>query len=99
MKKNMFKIIQKLFMYIIIEVALLFLISIIIKYFTSYELNNILFIEGLISFMIVLFSSISGSPMGLSMQSLGQTNAQYNANLQIEKVNTPPLVEVGLLLL
>lgn len=57
---------------------------------TSYkDFESVLFIEGLILIFVGIFASISGDPMGLSLQGLGQSNAQYiaNANLEVSKMS------------
>ncbi|MDV4151075.1 hypothetical protein R0131_09515 [Clostridium sp. AL.422] len=61
---------------------------IITKILPDKSFENILFIEGLVLVFGGIFASISGDPMGLSMQGLGQNNAQYitNANLEIAKM-------------
>lgn len=61
---------------------------IITKLAPNRNFKDILFIEGLILIFIGIFASISGDPMGLSMQGLGQSNAQYiaNANLEVSKM-------------
>lgn len=61
---------------------------IIIKLAPNKNFKDILFIEGLILIFVGIFASISGDPMGLSMQGLGQSNAQYitNANLEVSKI-------------
>lgn len=63
-------------------------IAAIIKYKTNFNLNDILFVEGIAAIAIGLLSSIGGNPMGVSIKSLGQNNAQYaaNANLEISKM-------------
>ena len=60
---------------------------IIIKVMPFKSFKDILFIEGLVLIFAGVFASISGNPMGLSVQGLGQNNAQYiaNANLEISK--------------
>ena len=66
------------------------LIALIITKVTSYkDFENVLFIEGLILIFVGIFASISGDPMGLSLQGLGQSNAQYiaNANLEVSKMS------------
>ena len=66
------------------------LIALIITKVTSYkDFENVLFIEGLILIFVGIFASISGDPMGLSLQGLGHSNAQYiaNANLEVSKMS------------
>ncbi|MCF0149231.1 MAG: hypothetical protein HUJ77_12645 [Clostridium sp.] len=69
--------------------ALAALIGFIITKVTEYKsFENVLFIEGLILIFVGIFASISGDPMGLSLQGLGQNNAQYlaSANLEVSKM-------------
>lgn len=61
---------------------------VITKVMTFKSFQDILFIEGIVLIFIGVFASISGDPIGLSMQGLGQNNAQYiaNANLEVSKM-------------
>ncbi|MGL4773824.1 MAG: hypothetical protein ACRC2K_09695, partial [Clostridium sp.] len=54
---------------------------------TTFIFNDVLFFEGLIVIFMGAFSSISGNSNGLSMNALGQSNAQYVgfSNLEITK--------------
>ena len=72
-------------MWLIIASILGFIIS---KSMTSKSFQDILFIEGLVLIFIGIFASISGDPRGISMQGLGQNNAQYinNANLEVARM-------------
>jgi hypothetical protein len=63
---------------------ILIIIGVIIANFTSYNLKDVLFIEGIIVVILGALSSISGNPMGLSLQALGQNNAQYVAKANLE---------------
>lgn len=65
-----------------------FAIGLVIINFTSYDFKDVLFIESLILIVVGVASLNSGKPMGLSLQGLGQNNAQYiaNANLQISRM-------------
>ncbi len=56
--------------------------------FTSYSLKDVLFVEGIVLVALGALSSIGGNPKGLSLQALGQDNAQYvaNANLEVTKM-------------
>jgi len=64
------------------------LIGLGIVHFTSHNLKDILFIEGIILVILGVSSFLGGNPTGLSLQGLGQTNAQYiaNANLEVTKM-------------
>ncbi len=61
---------------------------ILTKFMTSRSFQDILFIEGLVLIFAGIFASISGDPRGVSMQGLGQNNAQYinNANLEVARM-------------
>lgn len=61
---------------------------ILTKFMTSRSFQDILFIEGLVLIFAGIFDSISGDPRGVSMQGLGQNNAQYinNANLEVARM-------------
>ena len=74
----------------VVWLGLAALIGLIITKVTSYkDYESVLFIEGLILIFVGIFASISGDPMGLSLQGLGQSNAQYiaNANLEVSKMS------------
>ncbi|MEG1797375.1 MAG: hypothetical protein RR262_12835 [Clostridium sp.] len=64
------------------------LIGFIIANFTPYILKDVLFVEGMLVIIVAASSSISGNPLGLSLQALGENNAQYvaNANLEVTKM-------------
>ncbi len=72
----------------IIWSIILVLIGLGIVHFTSHNLKDILFIEGIILVILGVSSFLGGNPTGLSLQGLGQTNAQYiaNANLEVTKM-------------
>ena len=88
MDKSVLKTIGKCVIFGVIWAIILFGVALVIANFKGYELKNILFIEGIIFVMIGILSSIGGNPMGLSMQGLGQSNAQYiaNGNLEVAKM-------------
>jgi cobalamin biosynthesis protein CobD/CbiB len=60
------------------------LIGFIIANFTPYILKDVLFVEGMLIVIVAASSSISGNPLGLSLQALGQNSAQYVANANLE---------------
>ncbi|GAA0076302.1 hypothetical protein UT300005_06800 [Clostridium sp. CTA-5] len=65
-------------------------IGYLISLFTTFLLKDILFVEGILVIILVILMSISGKPLGLSMQAFGTNNAQYvgTANLKVtEKEN------------
>lgn len=104
MDKSVLKTIGKCAVFGIIWAVLLVGIALIITNFKGYELKDMLFIEGIIFVIGGVLSSLEGNSMGLSMQGLGQTNAQYitNANLQVTKMekdktkNIKTTISVGL---
>lgn len=88
MEKSILKTIRKCVIFGIIWGIVLFGVALIITNFKDYELRDVLFVEGIIFVIGGVLSSIGGNPMGLSMQGLGQNNAQYiaNANLEVSKM-------------
>ena len=88
MEKSILKTIGKCVIFGIIWGIVLFGVALIITNFKDYELRDVLFVEGIIFVVGGVLSSIGGNPMGLSMQGLGQSNAQYiaNANLEVSKM-------------
>lgn len=95
MGKSQISSLIKCFIWGIIWSIILVLIGLGIVRFTTYNLKDILFIEGIILVILGVSSFLGGNPTGLSLQGLGQTNAQYiaNANLEVtrmekEKTNT-----------
>ena len=88
MEKSILKAIGKCVIFGIIWGIVLFGVALIITNFKDYELRDVLFVEGIIFVVGGVLSSIGGNPMGLSMQGLGQNNAQYiaNANLEVSKM-------------
>ncbi|MGG7142622.1 hypothetical protein ACQPVP_04075 [Clostridium nigeriense] len=104
MDKSVLKTIRKCVVLGFVWAIVLFVIALIITNFNGYELKNMLFIEGIIFIIGGTLSSFGGNPIGLSMQGLGQTNAQYisNANLQVTKMekdktkNIKTTISVGL---
>lgn len=104
MDKSVLKTIRKYVVLGFIWSVVLFGIALIITNFNDYKLKNMLFIEGIIFIIGGTLSSFGGNPIGLSMQGLGQSNAQYisNANLQVTKMekdkakNIKTTISVGL---
>ena len=88
MEKSILKTIGKCVIFGIIWGIVLFGVALIITNFKDYALRDVLFVEGIIFVVGGVLSSIGGNPMGLSMQGLGQNNAQYiaNANLEVSKM-------------
>jgi predicted membrane protein len=67
---------------------ILVLIGLLIVNFTTYNLKDVLFIEGIILVILGGLSLVGGNPLGLSLQAMGQNSAQYvaNANLEVTKM-------------
>ncbi|WP_291651229.1 hypothetical protein [Clostridium sp.] len=85
MKDNRINLVIKSFLWGIAWLGVAALIGFIITKVTAYKnFENILFIEGIILVFVGIFASISGDPMGLSMQGLGQNSAQYSASANLE---------------
>ena len=85
MKDNRISLVIKSFLWGIAWFGVAVLIGFIITKVTAYKnFENILFIEGIILVFVGIFASISGDPMGLSMQGLGQNSAQYSASATLE---------------
>lgn len=72
----------------IIWSIILVLIGLGIVHFTTYNLKDVLFIEGIILVILGVSSFLGGNPMGLSLQGLCQADAQYiaNANLEVTRM-------------
>lgn len=93
MDKDTLKNIRKCIILGIIWAILLVAIAFLITTLKDYNLKDVLFIEGIAFITFGILSCIGGNPLGLSIQGLGQNNAQYiaNSNLQVsklEKANT-----------
>lgn len=89
MKNRIVNILVKSIIWGVVWLGVAALIGFIItKISPNKNFENVLFIEGLVLVFGGIFASISGDPMGLSIQGLGQNNAQYiaNANLEISKM-------------
>lgn len=85
MKDNRISLVIKSFLWGIAWFGVAVLIGFIITKVTAYKnFENILFIEGIILVFVGIFASISGDPMGLSTQGLGQNSAQYSASANLE---------------
>ena len=85
MKDNRINLVIKSLLWGIAWLGVAALIGFIITKVTPYKnFENILFIEGIILVFVGIFASISGDPMGLSMQGLGQNSAQYSASANLE---------------
>jgi len=88
MDKSQIKSLIKCVVWGIIWSIILVLIGLGIVNFTTHNLKDVLFIEGIILVIFGISSFLGGNPTGLSLQGLGQTNAQYiaNANLEVTRM-------------
>ena len=88
MDKDTLKNIRKCIISGIILTILLVAIAFLITTLKDYNLKDVLFVEGIAFILGGILSSIAGNSMGLSMQGLGQHNAQYiaNSNLEVTKL-------------
>lgn len=69
------------------------ILGFIIKKFSTFSLKDILFVEGILLVIFGAASCIGGNPLGLSIQALGQPNAQYAAyaNLEVTRMEREKL--------
>lgn len=88
MDKSVLKTIGKCIIFGIVWAILLFVVAIVITNNKGYNFKDVLFIEGILLVVVACLSTVGGNPMGLSMNGIGQVNAQYiaNANLEITKM-------------
>lgn len=88
MSKSLLKSIGTFILLSILWSAFLFIIAFILVNVKGYILKDVLLIESIIFVVFGGFASISGNPKGLSIKSMGQSNAQYagNANLEITRM-------------
>lgn len=84
MNKRSLKVLGKALLISILFVAILFGLGVLIKNNKGYELRDVIFVEGIIALIIGALSSIGGRSMGLAMNALGQSNAQYQSTASIE---------------
>ncbi|WP_346936430.1 hypothetical protein [Clostridium sp.] len=88
MDKSQIKSLIKCVVWGIIWSIILVLIGLGIVNFTTHNLKDVLFVEGIILVILGVSSFLGGNPTGLSLQGFGQTNAQYiaNANLEVTRM-------------
>lgn len=84
MSKNQMKLLLKVFIGGSIWCVIAIIIGIEIRNKFDYNLNDVIFVEGILLIIIGLLSSIGGNPSGLSFQELGNLNAQYASNFNLE---------------
>jgi len=105
MNKRDFKSLIKYIYFGILESFILVLIGLAIVSFNNYNLKDVLFVEGIVLIILAVFCVIGGDSTGLSLQGMGQNNAQYLANANLEtlklenektKSNLRPMLNIGL---
>lgn len=84
MKDIQIKLLVKCVLLGLILSSILVLIGFTITKYASFNLKDVLFFEGIIVVMFAALSSVGGIPIGLSLQGMGQNNAQYVANATLE---------------
>ena len=84
MSKHILKLFLKQMFWIIVQVIVLLAIGIGLSEIKGYSIKDVIFVEGIIVIILALFTSMQGNPMGLSIQSMGQNNAQINSNNNIK---------------
>lgn len=90
MDKSIIKSIGKNLLFSFVWTIIFCLIAWVITYFTKYNLKDVLFVEGIFIVILGLSVTFKSDSSGLSLMGLGQSNAQYlaNANLEVtRKVN------------
>lgn len=61
-----------------------YVIAVLIANRSGYQLQDVLFVEGIIVIAIGLMLSMKGNPSGVSLQGLGQQNANQTASWNLE---------------
>lgn len=84
MNKDQMKLLLKVFIGGCIWCVIAIVIGIEIRIKFGYNLNDVIFVEGILLIIIGLLSSIGGNPSGLSFQGLGNLNTQYVSNINLE---------------
>lgn len=90
MDKGIIKSIGKSLLFSLIWTIIFCIIAWIITYFTKYNLEDVLFVEGIFIVILGLSVTVKSDSSGLSLRGLGQSNAQYLASFNLEitrKVN------------
>ncbi len=104
MKKYNIKLFTKLTLLGVFWAIVFCIIGFIIVKFKDYTLKDVLFIEGIAVVSLTILSFIGINPMGNNLQALGQSNAQYvsNANLEVTKMEKEknkngikPIINIG----
>lgn len=89
MDKDQIKTLLRCIVFGFIWIAITAGVGMLIVDLAGYNFKDVMFIEGIVLVILGLFASVSGNPMGLCIQALGNSNSQYvaNTNLQIAKVD------------
>ena len=88
MNQKILKPLMKSIFWGILWSVILVLIGLVVVSFNNYTLKDVLFVESILLIIFAIFSAMSGNPTGLSLLGMGQNNAQYvaNANLEISRI-------------
>lgn len=83
-----FKVITRCIIWGVVWAIIFIILGFIIVKFSDFNLKDVLFIEGIVLVILGASSCIGGNPLGLSIQAMAQSNAQYaaNANLEITRM-------------
>ncbi|WP_297638745.1 hypothetical protein [uncultured Clostridium sp.] len=90
MDMSILKSIFKCILFGVIWATVLFVIALIVTNYKNYALKDVLFVEGIFFIIFGILSSLKGNSLGIPIQGLGQSNAQYitNANLHATDLET-----------
>ena len=84
MIKNNLKSFKSFILIFMVSLVVFYFLGSIISNLKGFNFRDVIFVEGIIVLMGVIFSSIDGSPQGLTLQEFGQINPQYFANIILE---------------
>ncbi|MFZ2539586.1 MAG: hypothetical protein WAX04_11880 [Oscillospiraceae bacterium] len=86
--KDIFKKSLFLLLYSLVFWGIGYVVAILISYQFKYNLQDVLFCEGLGFIMIGAFLSMKGNPSGVNFQGMGQNNGQYISyqNLEVTRI-------------
>ncbi|MBE6053012.1 MAG: hypothetical protein E7212_03710 [Clostridium sartagoforme] len=85
MVKNNSKNLKKFILIFVTSLVVIFLVGGIISKINGFRLKDVIFIEGILTLMIGIFSSIDGSPKSLDIQEFVLVNPQSFANMILVK--------------
>lgn len=86
--KTKFLNILYLLLYSLIFLGIGYGVAALISQSLDYNMQDVLFYEGIIVLMLGVMRTMKGNPSGVSLQALGQKNAQYRANENIKVTKT-----------